>query len=99
LGIIIPVGEELIKIAVAMLFQLEPIFVYALFGLGEGILEAVHLKKHLRPPVILMGIGTHLVLGTFFLLKTSLAVQSALAVTAHVGWNQLVILKTLSNKS
>lgn len=86
-----PLGEEAIKYSLAMAFQLQPWLVYLLFGLGEGGLEALLLKRKGALKLMIAGGLTHFGFGLFFLFPIHPGLSWALAIVTHLLWNNLLI--------
>ena len=90
-GIGAPVGEELIKYSLAVVFQLQPWLFYLSFGVGEGILESLLLKKRFDLKLIAAGALTHFSFGLLFLFRFQPLLSLAFAIATHSLWNNLLI--------
>ena len=86
-----PLGEEVIKYSLAVVFQLQPWLVYLLFGLGEGVLEAFLLKRKVPLKLILAGGMIHFGFGMFFLFPIHQGLSWGCAIITHLLWNNLLI--------
>lgn len=91
LGMIIPISEEIFKFSVSYYFHLAPFLIYALFGLGEGIFETIHLKKKPKLTALLAGVLTHSFFSIFFLLDIPVFLGLAMAMISHLIWNQMIL--------
>lgn len=90
-GGLVPLGEEIIKFALAVGCSLPLIGIYALFGLWEGIYEAVrdgrkNIIKHLSVTPL-----THVLFGVAYFLPCPLWIRFLGAVLCHVVWNQCIL--------
>lgn len=92
-GFGIPLGEEAIKYSIALAFHLQPWLVYLLFGLGEGGLETVLLKRPFSLKLIIAGGLTHFCFGLLFLFPFSHGLSLGFAIATHLFWNNLLIRK------
>ncbi|HBE77016.1 MAG TPA: hypothetical protein DDW65_04430 [Firmicutes bacterium] len=89
--LLIPLGEELLKYGVSYYNNLFPPFLFACFGLGEGIYESIHLKKGVSCRLILAAVLPHTFFSLFYLLKIPLWLSLGLAIIIHSIWNYLVL--------
>lgn len=86
-GILIPLGEESIKLLTAFFLEISPFQVSMVFGLGEGLFETVHLKKHFNLKIIIAGLIIHIGFGVVYLFKIPVWISFIWAVLLHVFWN------------
>lgn len=91
IGLLIPVGEEIIKFSFVFFLHLSPPLFYCLFGLGEGLLESFSVPMRLKLTVMLAGCLTHTVFSLFFLTDFPKYAQLILAISAHCLWNLKVM--------
>jgi hypothetical protein len=99
-GILVPIGEELLKYSISYLSQLFPPFLYVIFGLGEGVFESIQYKKRFDVALIIAGILPHAFFSIFFLFKLPFRLSLILAIVCHCVWNLIVLnLKNECNKS
>ena len=91
IGLGVSLGEEAIKYFLAMAFQLRPWLVYLLFGLGEGGLEAILLKKKSALKLIIAGGLIHFGFGLFFLFPFHYNLSWGWAIITHLLLNNLLI--------
>ncbi|MGE5582826.1 MAG: hypothetical protein ACM3X9_09860 [Bacillota bacterium] len=90
-GILAPLGEEFLKWGVSFYYQLSPLFLYAFFGLGEGIYELIHSNKPLKWFLVPAGVLQHTAFGTFFLFKMPVWLSLSLAIVSHLFWNGMIL--------
>jgi hypothetical protein len=90
-GLLIPIGEEVVKLGIFNLLHLSPPLLYGLFGLGEGLLESFGLPRRYKITLIFAGCITHTIFSLFYLTVFSLYFQLILAICAHCLWNFTVL--------
>jgi hypothetical protein len=88
--LLVPLGEESLKIGVSYLYKLFPPLLFAFFGLGEGIYESIHQKKN-NLVLILAGILPHTFFSIYYLFNLPVWLSLILAVTSHSIWNYLIL--------
>jgi hypothetical protein len=91
IGILIPIGEEIIKLVILDHLCFSPLLFYGLFGLGEGIFESFRVPKHFKSTLILAGWITHTIFSLFYLTVLPRYFQLFLAICAHCLWNFTVL--------
>lgn len=64
-GFLIPIGEEIVKYGMAMIFKTPVLAVYLVFGLGEGFYEALRSPDKSTIKLITAGVVTHFYWGRF----------------------------------
>lgn len=92
ISLLVPIGEEVVKMAIFDILQLSPPLFYGLFGLGEGLLESFGLPRRYKITIILAGCITHTIFSLFYLTVLSRSFQLILAIFAHCLWNFKVLL-------
>lgn len=97
-GLLIPVVEELIKIHIALLLQLSPLYVSSIFGLGEGIIEVFCSPKEPKPVLFWVAFLLHTILGLIYLSPLLLTFKISIAIIGHVLWNQGILFQNKSIK-
>jgi hypothetical protein len=90
-GIAVPVGEELLKYAVAAWGGLFLPLVSVLFGLGEGLYETARFRERRAGLLLGAGLLTHAVFGAVYLLPFPAFWLLPAAIAVHIGWNCRVL--------
>ncbi|HOP74472.1 MAG TPA: hypothetical protein PLC07_05365 [Bacillota bacterium] len=90
-GFLTPLGEECIKYCIAWLLHLDPFGVSALFGLGEGLYEALFINT--RPGIVIFfaGIAIHTGFGAGYLITGRNGLGLSVAVMFHLIWNNVIV--------
>jgi hypothetical protein len=91
IGILIPIGEEIIKFMIFYYLCLPSALFYGLFGLGEGLFESFTVPKRFKFTLILAGCITHLIFSLFYLTIFPRYFQLLLAIMAHSLWNHQIL--------
>ncbi len=86
-GVAVPIGEELLKYAVAAWGGLFLPLVSILFGLGEGIYETARSRERRDGVVLGVGLLTHAVFGAVYLLPFPKLWLLTAATAVHIAWN------------
>ncbi|HOJ77237.1 MAG TPA: hypothetical protein PLZ08_08350 [Bacillota bacterium] len=97
-GLLVPVVEELVKIYIALLLQLSPLYVSSIFGLGEGIIEVICSQNEPKPVLFWAAFLLHTILGLIYLSPLLLTFKISIAIIGHVLWNQGILYRNKSVK-
>lgn len=99
LDFLTPLGEEWIKLSVALSFNIHPLLISAVFGLIEGIYETIHLKKHFTLKTVIAGLGSHSLFGLFYLIQCEVMICFFLAVISHILWNCNILYRRTNSRT
>lgn len=95
-GIGVPLGEELLKYTLSLVFSIAPPLLYAAFGLGEGLYETFWRKNRFNLGLLGAGVVTHLGFGVLFLCGAPSLISLSFAIVTHIIWNSSIIKRKKS---
>ena len=91
-----PVGEEILKTSLALIFKTSIIFTHLVFGILEAIWDIKKNTRGLKPG--LMALVTHSIFGliTWYGFKITGYVSPGLmaAILLHIAWNSFIIKRS-----